>query len=44
MMEVLDLSLVYSLFLDGMVIGGLLSAIPFVLGYAINFLVRLCQK
>lgn len=43
-MEALDLTAVYSLFLEGMAIGGLLSAIPFILGYAINFLVQLCQK
>lgn len=38
------LSDVYRLFVDGLTIGGLLSALPFLLGYVINWLVQLVRK
>lgn len=39
-LSITDLSDIYSLFLYGFAIGGLLSGLPFVLGYAIQALIR----
>lgn len=38
-----DLSDIYKLFIDGMIIGGLLSAIPFMISYAINGVINLIK-
>lgn len=42
--SVYDLSEIFTLFGDGLLLGGLLSGIPFVLGYTISFLVSLMKR
>lgn len=44
MLTINDLTSIAGLFMEGMTIGGLLSALPFMLGYTISFLVRLFKK
>lgn len=44
MITIDDLQEIYSLFIDGMLIGGILSAIPFILGYTINFIYSLIKS
>lgn len=43
MLQLENLSDIYALFLDGMMIGALLSGLPFIIGYAINALIKLAQ-
>lgn len=43
MITIEDLQDIYSLFIDGMLIGGILSTIPFILGYTINFIYSLMR-
>lgn len=38
-----NLADIFSLFLDGMMIGGLLSGLPFIIGYGINALIKIAQ-
>lgn len=43
-MDTTFLTASYGLFMEGMMIGGLLSAMPFMIGLVINFLVRLFKS
>lgn len=38
-----DLSNIYGLFISGMAVGALLSGLPFIIGYAINAVIRIAQ-
>lgn len=44
MLTINDLSDIYSLFIEGFVIGGILSAIPFIISYAINGIIRIINN
>ena len=43
MLTVNDLSDIYKLFIDGMMIGALLSGLPFIIGYAINTVIKVAS-
>lgn len=34
---------IFALFLDGMMIGALLSGLPFIIGYVINAIIKIAQ-
>lgn len=38
-----NLSEIYGLFLNGMMVGALLSGLPFLIGYGINALIKIAQ-
>lgn len=38
-----NLSDIFALFLDGMMVGALLSGLPFLIGYGINALIKIAQ-
>lgn len=38
-----NLSDIYALFLNGMMVGALLSGLPFLIGYAINAVIKIAQ-
>lgn len=38
-----DLSDIFALFINGMMVGGLLSGLPFLIGYGINALIKIAQ-
>lgn len=38
-----NLSEIYALFLNGMMVGALLSGLPFLIGYGINALIKIAQ-
>lgn len=44
MVDLPSLSDVYHLFVDGFIVGGLLSAFPFLVGFAVRFLYRTFLK
>lgn len=44
MITIENLSDIYSLFISGILIGGILSAIPFILGYTINYIYSLIKS
>lgn len=43
MLSINDLSDIYKLFINGMMVGGLLSGLPFIIGYMINALIRVAS-
>lgn len=43
MLTINDLSDIYSLFINGMMVGSLLSGLPFIIGYAVNAIIRIAQ-
>lgn len=43
MLSIDNLADIYKLFINGMMVGGLLSGIPFIIGYAINAVIRIAQ-
>lgn len=38
-----NLSEIFALFLDGMMVGALLSGLPFIIGYGINAVIKIAQ-
>lgn len=38
-----NLSDIFAMFLDGMMVGALLSGLPFLIGYGINALIKISQ-
>lgn len=43
MLTIQDLSSIYGLFINGMMVGALLSGLPFIIGYGINALIKIAQ-
>ena len=43
MLNIENISDVYALFLNGMMVGALLSGLPFLIGYGINALIKIAQ-
>lgn len=43
MLSIQNLSDVYKLFIDGMTVGALLSGLPFIIGYAINAVIKIAS-
>lgn len=43
MLTVENISDVYALFLNGMMVGALLSGLPFIIGYVVNAVIRIAQ-
>lgn len=43
MLTVENLPDIFALFLDGMMIGALLSGLPFIIGYGINAIIKIAQ-
>ena len=43
MLTINDLSDIFKLFIDGMMVGALLSGLPFIIGYGINAVIKIAS-